>query len=120
MLYMHNLCPSRLYLPCNMVAPLTAFYVKFCLPTPLWGLIYMIKADVSDGFYRIDLRPGDAPNFRLVFSGLHVAEEDSPDPLVAISLTLSMGWKNSPPVFCAATETVTDLANASLRAKIPT
>ena len=32
-------------------------------------------------------------------------------PMVAIPLTLPMGWKNSPPLFCTATETVADLAN---------
>ena len=34
--------------------------------------------------------------------------------MVAIPLTLPMGWKNSPPLFCTATETVADLANKSL------
>ena len=30
-----------------------------------------------------------------------------------------MGWKNSPPIFCMATETVVDLANAYLRCNTP-
>ena len=34
--------------------------------------------------------------------------------MVAIPLTLTMGWKNSQPVFCMATETVEDLANKAL------
>ena len=35
--------------------------------------------------------------------------------MVAIPLTLPMGWKKSPPLFCTATETVADLANEALR-----
>ncbi len=32
-------------------------------------------------------------------------------PLIAIPLTLPMGWAHSPPYFCAFTETITDMAN---------
>ena len=35
--------------------------------------------------------------------------------MMAIPLTRPMGWKNSPPFFCTATETVADLANEALR-----
>jgi hypothetical protein len=33
------------------------------------------------------------------------------EPFLAFSLVLPMGWTESPPCFCAATETVTDVAN---------
>ena len=39
--------------------------------------------------------------------------------MVAIPLTLPMGWKNSPPLLCTATETVADLANEALRTHHP-
>ena len=39
--------------------------------------------------------------------------------MVAIPLTLPMVWKNSPPLFCTATETVADLANETLRSHQP-
>ena len=39
--------------------------------------------------------------------------------MVAIPLTLPMGWKNSPPLFCTVTETVADLANESLHSHHP-
>ena len=35
--------------------------------------------------------------------------------MVAILLTLPMGWKNYPPLFRMATETVADLSNEALR-----
>ena len=39
--------------------------------------------------------------------------------MVAIPITLPMGWKNSPPLFFTGTETVADLANESLRTHHP-
>ena len=65
---------------------------------PALGPVYMVKADVSDGFYRIGIRPEDAPKLGLIFpSG---ADEE---PMGAIPLTLPMSWKNSPPLFCTTT-----------------
>ena len=57
-----------------------------------------------------------------VFTGLACAHpsEAGEEDLVAIPLTLPMGWKNSPPIFCAATETVADLANEAFHAHVPT
>ena len=76
--------------------------------------VYLLKADVSDGFYRIGLRPEDAPKLGLIFPS---GKEEK--PMVAIPLTLPMGWKNSPPLFCTATEMVADLTNEALRSHQP-
>ena len=35
---------------------------------PALGYVYLLKADVSDGFYRIGLRPEDATKLGLIFS----------------------------------------------------
>ena len=40
--------------------------------------------------------------------------EDGEEPLVAFPLVLSMGWKNIPPNFSTATETITNIANKRL------
>ena len=53
---------------------------------PALGYVYLLKADVSDGFYRIGLRPEDAPKLGLIFPS---GEEE--EPMVAIPLTLPMG-----------------------------
>ena len=59
---------------------------------PALGPVYILKADIPYGFYRIGIRPEDTPKLDLIFpSG---ANEE---PMVAIPLTLPMGWKNSPP-----------------------
>ena len=81
---------------------------------PALGYVYLLKAYVSDGFYRIGLRPEDAPKLGLIFPS---GKEE--EPMVAIPLTLPMGWKNSPPLFCTATETVADLANEALSTHQP-
>ena len=59
---------------------------------PSLAYVYLLKADVSDEFYRIGLRQEDAPKLGLIFP--NGADEE---PMVAIPLTLTMGWKNSPP-----------------------
>ena len=82
---------------------------------PKLGPVHMIKADVSYGFYRIGLRPSDAAKLGLIFTS-----EAGEEYLVEIPLTLPMGWKNSPPIFCTVIETVADLANEALRAHAPT
>ena len=80
------------------------------LADPRHGPVYIIKLDISDGFYRIDVNPDDIPRLGVVFP-----TSASQEPLVAFPLVLPMGWKNSPPAFCAATETSADLANAALK-----
>ena len=87
---------------------------KIVYADPVLGYVYMLKADVSDGFYRIGLRPEGVPKLGLIFPS---GEEE--EPMVVIPLTLPMGWKYSPPLFCTATESVADLANESLRSHQP-
>ena len=69
----------------------------------------MLKAYVSDGFYRIGLRPAYAPKLGLIFP-----VDDGDELLFATPTTLPMGWKNLPPLFCTATKTIALLMNQSL------
>jgi Reverse transcriptase (RNA-dependent DNA polymerase). len=80
------------------------------LADPRNGPVYLMKLDIADGFYRIDLNPEDIPKLGVVFPSPPGVE-----PLVALPLVLPMGWKNSPPAFCTATETIADLANSQLQ-----
>jgi len=59
-----------------------------------------------------------APYYRVPISAtaaLHLAvvlpTDQGVDPLITLPLSLLMGWSQSPPYFCAFTETVTDIAN---------
>jgi hypothetical protein len=64
--------------------------------------IFMAKYDIKDGFWRLDCQEG---NFAYVLP----QEEGEPTRLV-VPTSLQMGWVESPPYFCAASETVRDVA----------
>ena len=80
---------------------------------PRYGPIYMLKCDLDDGYYRLGLVIKDIPRLAVAFPS-----ENQLDPLVALPLVLPMGWENSGPAFCAATETVADLANSDIKNNI--
>jgi hypothetical protein len=79
---------------------------------PRFGPVYMCKIDIADGFYRVWLLPADIPKLSVVLPTM-----DGEEPLISFPLALPMGWVNSPPYFCAATETMCDLANTSIKAR---
>jgi Reverse transcriptase (RNA-dependent DNA polymerase). len=81
------------------------------LSDPHHGPVYLIKIDISDGFFRIDLNPDDIPRLGVVFP-----TEPGQEPPIAFPLFLPMGWKNSPPAFTTASETIADIANDLLKA----
>ena len=76
------------------------------LADPSLSPVQLLKIDISDGFYQANLNIDNIPK-------LGVASPTKPgEPhLVAFPSVLPMGWKNSPPIFSAATETIADLAN---------
>jgi hypothetical protein len=73
---------------------------------PRFGPVKFIKIDLSDGFYQIFVNATDIPKLGVAFPTLSGEE-----PLVAFPLALPMGWTESPPYFCAFTETIADVAN---------
>jgi hypothetical protein len=74
---------------------------------PKYGPVYQSKTDLKDGFYRLWLSDSGMANLGVAFP-VYEGEE----PMVAFPLVLPMGWLESPPWFCAATETVADIANS--------
>jgi hypothetical protein len=82
---------------------------QISMANPRFGPVYISKLDIADGFYCIPLRVEDIPKLGIVFPKCPGEEQ-----LVAFPLSLPMGWVHSPPFFTAATETVADLANASI------
>jgi hypothetical protein len=82
---------------------------------PAFGPIYAMKIDVADGFYRVNLNADQALSLACL-----LPKEDNEPQLVAVPLALPMGWVESPPYFCAATETIADLANSRIsRRQVP-
>jgi hypothetical protein len=66
----------------------------------------MAKWDIKDGFWRIHCEAGKEYNFAYVLP----QEKGKPIRLV-VPTSLQMGWVESPPYFCAATETARDIAS---------
>jgi len=69
------------------------------------------KVDLKDGYWRMAVNADDAWNFAYVLPG---AGPDDPIQLV-IPDALQMGWSESPPFFCAATETARDIIDDKIR-----
>eukprot|EP00956_Cyclotella_meneghiniana_P024898 scaffold50779_cov23-Cyclotella_meneghiniana.AAC.1 len=67
--------------------------------------IFMAKFDIKDGFWRLNAKQGYEWNFAYVLP----QREGEPTKLV-VPLSLQMGWVESPPYFCAASETARDVA----------
>jgi hypothetical protein len=74
--------------------------------SPHFGPVYISKTDLADGFYRVPLTSSGIPNLGVILPRFPNEEQ-----LIAFPLVLPMGWVESPPAFCVATETVADLAN---------
>jgi len=72
------------------------------------------KVDLKDGYWRMAVNEIDAWNFAYVLPG---AGPDDPVQLV-IPDALQMGWSESPPFFCAATETARDIIDEKMRENI--
>jgi hypothetical protein len=82
---------------------------RIAYANPTFGPVNMLKFDLSDGYYRVRLAPEAALEMAVIIPG------DTPTTnLIAIPLSLPMGWALSPPYFCAYTETAADLSNAAL------
>ena len=70
----------------------------------------MAKWDIKDGFWRLDCNEGDEWNFAYVLP----TPQGTPTMLV-IPTSLQMGWIESPPYFCTASETARDVAEQYLQ-----
>ena len=69
--------------------------------------IFMAKWDIKDGFWRLDCAAGEEWNFAYVLPSSKPGH-----PLLVVPTSLQMGWIESPPYFCAASETARDCAQA--------
>ena len=86
---------------------LDCLLIEIVVAEPKLGPVYKLMADLSDGFYQIGLRTDGAPKMGLISPGTHGGEH-----MLALLLTLTMGWKKPPPLFCTATENISYIANA--------
>ena len=68
------------------------------------------KLDIKDGFWRMIVNEMDAWNFCYILPPIHDEHQDLDEVEIVVPTCLQMGWTQSPPFFCAATETARDLA----------
>ena len=76
---------------------------------------HFVKLDIKDGFWRMAVNNEDAWNF------CYVLPAESPvtsldDIEIVVPNSLQMGWTESPPYFCTATETARDVIEILLPA----
>ena len=79
---------------------------RIAYANPRFGPVHLLKVDLSDGYYRVPLNSRGALNLAVAIPSTRRL------PLVAIPMVLPMGWLESPPYFCMATETIADYTNA--------
>lgn len=81
---------------------------------PALSPVHLLKLDISGGFYHyhyhVNLSVDNIPKLGVAFP-----TRPREPKLAALPLVLPMGWKNSPPIFSAATKTLADLANQRIR-----
>ncbi len=75
--------------------------------------IFMAKWDIKDGFWRMDCAAGEEWNFAYV-----LPQEDGKPITLLVPTSLQMGWVESPPYFCAAMETLHDIATEYIKTTI--
>jgi hypothetical protein len=68
--------------------------------------IFMAKWDIKDGFWCMDCEAGGEYNFAYI-----VPQEEGMPITLVVPTSLQMGWVESPPCFCAATETARDIVS---------
>ena len=78
---------------------------------PCWGPVYLAKVDISDGFYNVTFNPNGLKHF-----GIILPTPPGHEHMVLFFFGLPIGWVSSPPIFCAATESVVDVENAQIKA----
>jgi len=77
--------------------------------------IYFTKFDIQDGFWRMINELGKEYNFAFVMP----TRDDEPLQIV-VPTSLQMGWVESPPFFCGASETARDVADEYAEAPLGT
>ena len=87
------------------------FYARHA--DPKFGVIKGSKHDMKDGYYKLHLRPADCLKLALL-----LPQYEGEEQLVAIPMSLTMGWCQSPPSYCVMSETICDQVNAKI-AKAP-
>jgi len=75
--------------------------------------IFMAKWDIKDGFWRMGGEEGQEYNFAYV-----LPQPPGHPVILVIPTSLQMGWVESPPLFCAASETARDIVEEYIETQV--
>jgi hypothetical protein len=75
------------------------------------------KLDIKDGFWRMIVNEDDAWNFCYVIP--NKATNDIDNTCIVVPNSLQMGWTESPPLFCTASETARDVIAGLTNTTLP-
>jgi hypothetical protein len=81
---------------------------QVCHANPKFGPTFLAKHNIKDRFYSMFLKASDCPRLAIILPKY----QDEPQ-LIAIPMSCTMGWTQSPPTFSVMSEMVADLANQS-------
>ena len=76
------------------------------------------KLDIKDGFWRLAVNDVDAWNFCYVLPA-STPSSNLDDAEIVVPNSLQMGWCESPPLFCSASETARDIIATLLDDELP-
>eukprot|EP00978_Attheya_sp_CCMP212_P021268 scaffold61955_cov34-Attheya_sp.AAC.1 len=80
------------------------------------GPILFVKLDIKDGYWRMVVAKGEEWQFAYVLP----KRKGDTDHHFVVPNSLQMGWAESPPFFCAASETARDIADTLADAPVGT
>ncbi|MCA1807793.1 MAG: hypothetical protein LC687_08110, partial [Actinobacteria bacterium] len=73
---------------------------------PKYGPVFLAKHDIKDGFYRMFLKARDCARLAII-----LPRYEGEPQLIAIPMSCTMGWTQSPPTFSVMSETVANVTN---------
>ena len=83
---------------------------RVLLANPRLGPVYLGKVDLANAYMKIWVRLEDTPSMGLLIPRKIPTDEQ----LVGFHLSLPMGYADSAPFLCLATETIMDVANKAM------
>lgn len=86
---------------------LERYLIRLFYADPRFGVMWQMKNDLSDCFFRIPLNADGIPQLGSILPAL----EGDAEPTIMFHTAAPMGWTSSPPWACAVTETIADVVN---------
>ena len=100
--------------PVKLIGTVLTELFEFMAQAPIGSDILLGKVDLSDGFWRMIVKPEHRWNF------CYVLPQDDKFPMrIVVPHALQMGWQESPSYFCTATETGRDVIQWLVDTDIP-